>query len=115
VEGLTAPLLEAGARSVVASLWRVGDRSAAEFVEHFYAGLGAGLPTGEALAGAKRDAIRRGVPPSVWAAFTLVGDPTIRIPLHEPAASPWLPIGFAASLLAAYGLIVRRRRIVDRN
>jgi hypothetical protein len=115
VEGLTAPLLEAGARSVVASLWRVGDRSAAEFVERFYAGLGAGLPTGEALALAKRDAIRRGVPPSVWAAFTLVGDPTIRIPLHEPAGSPWLPIGLAASLLAAYGLVVRRRRIADRN
>jgi len=35
--GLTGPLLQAGAHSVVATLWPVSDRGSAEFVKRFYA------------------------------------------------------------------------------
>ena len=85
VQGLTAPLLQAGARSVVATGWRVGDRSTARFVEAFYGELAEGLPVASALRAAKLDAIRRGAPPSEWAAFTVVGDPLVRVPLSRPA------------------------------
>jgi CHAT domain-containing protein len=82
VQGLTAPLLEAGARSIVATTWRVGDESTVRLVERFYAGLSRGLPVAEALRTAKLDALQRGVPPGGWAAFTVVGDPLVVVRLR---------------------------------
>lgn len=98
VQGLTAPLLEAGARSVVATQWRVGDRATVPFVLAFYDAMSRGSPVGDALRAAKLDAIRRGAPPAEWAAFVTVGDPSVRIPLHRRA-----PI---SPLLALFGVIV---------
>jgi hypothetical protein len=85
VQGLTAPLLQAGARAVVATRWRIGDESAVAFVDALYGALARGLPVGEALRAAKLDAIRRGAPPSVWGAFTVVGDPFVTVPLRAPS------------------------------
>ena len=84
IQGLTAPLLEAGARAVVATQWRIGDRGAGPLLEGFYRALAAGLAAGDALRLAKREAIGRGAPPSEWAAFVLVGDPMVRVPLRAP-------------------------------
>jgi CHAT domain-containing protein len=97
VQGLTAPLLEAGARSVVATQWRIGDRSTVAFVERFYQGLARGLPVAEALRAAKLEAIRRGAPPGAWAAFTAVGDPLVTVPLRVPSR---VPNGWVAALAA---------------
>ncbi|MFL5579785.1 MAG: CHAT domain-containing protein, partial [Gemmatimonadaceae bacterium] len=69
VQGLTGPLLGAGARSVVATQWRIDDRAAVGLVDAFYQGLAAGLPAAEALRAAKLEALRRGAPASEWAAF----------------------------------------------
>lgn len=110
VEGLTAPILEAGARSVVASSWRVGDRQTVALVQAFYEGLARGLPVGDALRAAKLDALRRGAPAAEWAAFSVIGDPLVTVPLREPSAPwPWL---LAAGVLAsaAAGLLYRPRR-----
>ncbi len=60
VQGLTAPLLQAGARSVVATSWRVGDRSTVRFVEDFYDELARGRPVVEALRSAKLAAMKHG-------------------------------------------------------
>ena len=79
--GLTAPLMAAGARSIVATGWRIGDRSAGRLVAGFYEGLSRGLPASDALQGAKRAARRSGMPTSEWAAFALVGDPLVRLEL----------------------------------
>ena len=38
-----------------------------------------------ALRATRLDAMRRGAPPREWAAFTLVGDPLVTIPLRQPA------------------------------
>ena len=84
VQGLTAPLLEAGARAVLATGWRVSDRSIVPLVEDFYAGLARGLGAGDALRAAKLAARARGAPVSDWAAFTLVGDPLVRVSLRAP-------------------------------
>ena len=104
IQGLTAPLLEAGARSVVATSWRIGDRATVPFIEAFYAAMAGGSPVVDALRAAKVDAIRRGAPPSEWAAFTMVGDPLVRVQLVNPATRfPWMQ---AAALLLGLTVIV---------
>jgi CHAT domain-containing protein len=110
MQGLTTPLIEAGARSVVATQWRIGDRPTVRLVDDFYAGLGRGEPVAVALRNAKLAAIRRGAPTGEWAAFTVVGDPLIRIPLKEPSPRlpwVWMGVGVAVVLVA---VAVRRRR-----
>jgi CHAT domain-containing protein len=87
VQGLTSSFLEAGARSVVATQWRIDDDATVQLVVTLYAGLARGLPVTEALRQAKLDAIRRGAPLQEWAALTVVGDPLVQIPLRHPAKS----------------------------
>jgi hypothetical protein len=109
LQGLTAPLLEAGARSVVATQWRIADRSTAQLVDEFYGAMAAGRPVAEALRAAKLAAIGRGAPPRDWAAFTVVGDPDARVTLSQPAPRPslwWVAAAGAALVLG--GLLVRR-------
>lgn len=100
VQGLVAPLLGAGARAVVASLWPIGDRGTATLMQDFYDGLADGKTVGEALRDAKLAARADGTPPKIWAAFTLVGDPDIRIPLEHGRTVPWFYIGGIVLLLA---------------
>ncbi len=82
LQGLTEPFLEAGASAVVATLWQIGDRSAASFVDRFYQQLATGISVGDALHRAKRRAYDDGMSPSVWAAFTLTGDERVRTALR---------------------------------
>jgi CHAT domain-containing protein len=111
VQGLTAPFLEAGARSVVATQWQIADQTTTRTVERFYDALARGLPLSEALREAKLDAMRRGRPPREWAAFTVVGDPFVTIPLRHPAGRPWWAAGAAVLLvLVAASAGVRRAR-----
>jgi tetratricopeptide (TPR) repeat protein len=112
LQGLTGPLLEAGARSVVATQWRIGDRSTVQVVDDFYGAMAAGRPVAEALRAAKLAAIRRGAPPRDWAAFTVVGDPEARVTLIRPAPRPslwWVAAAGAALVLG--GLFVRRQGV----
>ena len=114
VQGLTAPLLQAGARAVVATGWRVEDRRTLAFVERFYAGLAERRPVVEALRAAKLDAIRRGAPPSEWAAFTVVGNPLVTVPLQspDPTGRWWLAGTLAAVATAGGAAVLRRNRIL---
>ena len=77
--GLTAPLLQAGSHSVVATLWSVNDRESAEFVKRFYGFLASGVAATDALRLAQLDAIQRGAPPRDWAAFVLTGDGFVHV------------------------------------
>ena len=74
--GLTRAFHYAGARSVLASLWRVADDSTADLMVRFYGHLKAGLSKDEALRRAQRDTIAqpRTSAPFHWAAFILSGD-----------------------------------------
>jgi CHAT domain-containing protein len=73
---LSRSFLAAGARSVVATLWPIADRPAADLMAAFYARLKSGQEKSEALRAAKLDAIRRGFAhPFYWAGFVLRGDP----------------------------------------
>jgi CHAT domain-containing protein len=74
--GLTRAFQYAGARSVLASLWSVGDESTARLMERFYRYLGSGETKDRALRAAQLDLIRSAdaSAPFHWAAFQLVGD-----------------------------------------
>jgi tetratricopeptide (TPR) repeat protein len=88
VQGLTSPLLQAGARSVVATNWTISDQRVVPFIERFYDGLARGLPVPDALRAAKLGALAAGEPPRIWAAFLAIGDPLVTVPLRVPAR-PW--------------------------
>jgi CHAT domain-containing protein len=82
VMNLSRAFLTAGAKSVVASLWRVEDRSTATLMESFYQHLAAGVSVSEALRQAQLDFIKDfGVKaqPYLWAGFEVIGDGTRRI------------------------------------
>lgn len=83
VRGLTAPLLQAGARSVLATEWPVDDARTVPMIVAFYTALADGRTTADALRQASLDALHDGAPPREWAAFRLVGDPDVRVPLRQ--------------------------------
>lgn len=74
--GMTRAFQYAGARSVLATLWEVTDRSTPGFMVRFYEGLRAGMPKDEALRAAQLSQLGegRGSRPFYWAAFQLYGD-----------------------------------------
>ena len=75
LRGLVAPLIEAGARGVAATLWAVDDQAQRLLVRRLYQRLARGESTAAALRGAKLEAIRDGAIPRDWAALVLWGDP----------------------------------------
>jgi hypothetical protein len=88
VLGLTTSLLEAGARAVLASRWAVGDRATLDFARRFYREVARGATVGDAVAAVGRQLASVGRPAREWAAFELVGDPTVRLTLrHQSLAS----------------------------
>jgi CHAT domain-containing protein len=84
VRGLTAPLLAAGSRSVLATQWRLNDKQAVPLVYTLYLQMAKGLPLTEAVRRAELAARRAGRPEREWASFILVGDPLVRMMLHAP-------------------------------
>ncbi len=80
--GLRRSLRQAGARTVISSLWRVGDEATSELMQEFYERLWAdGQGTLEALRGAQLAMLERNLVendgdglPSTWGAFVLDGD-----------------------------------------
>lgn len=72
--GLTRAFQQAGARSVVAALWGIGDSSTADLMPWFYRELRAGKPTDEALRAAQIGMLEsKKSAPFYWAAFQLYG------------------------------------------
>jgi CHAT domain-containing protein len=73
VVGLVRGLLQAGAQSLVLSLWDVHDRSTKEFMISFYSRLQQGFSKPLALQGAMTELRERYPHPYYWAPFTLIG------------------------------------------
>jgi CHAT domain-containing protein len=88
VQGLTSPLLQAGARSIAATMWRIPDLGVVKFIDDFYAALARGLPVADAMRSAKLSALKAGEAPRIWAAFNAIGDPLVVVPLRPPR-KPW--------------------------
>jgi hypothetical protein len=85
VLGLASAFLSAGVPAVVATLWPVDDAQTARLMDHFYAGLAAGLDAATALHEA-REALRASEAtrhPFFWAGYVLVGDGQVRVTLER--------------------------------
>jgi CHAT domain-containing protein len=74
--GLPRGFLYAGAKSVIATLWKVNDEASAKLMAGLYARLGRGESPSAALRGAQLDMVRdqQWSNPYYWAAFTLQGE-----------------------------------------
>ena len=101
---------QAGAKSIVTSLWSVDDRSAKVLMEYFYDHLKDGKPKHQALRQAKLDYRKEhpslGRSPFYWAAFVPVGD---RSPL-ELSGGAWGPMWIWGVIIAIVGLLLWRWR-----
>jgi CHAT domain-containing protein len=74
--GLAGVAVQAGARSVIASLWQVNDAGTARLMSEFYKSYRRGASTSEALRDAQLAMIREEgdePDPVLWASFTLLG------------------------------------------
>ncbi len=76
IMGLSRAFQYAGADNLIVSLWKVGDRSTAEFMISFYGNLKKGYSLPQALSATKRMMIRnqRYAHPRYWATFKLIGN-----------------------------------------
>ncbi len=113
IQGITAPLLEAGTRAVVASHWRLDDDRAVAFVEDLYDALAAGEAVADALRSARLAALERGAPARDWAAFSAIGDPTVRVALRRPSRRAWWI--YAAGLALALAALAEGARRMRRK
>ncbi len=95
IMNLARAFLIAGAKSVVASLWEVDDRSTATLMQHFYEQIAAGRTVADALREAQLKMLTEfgsGFQPYYWAGFTVIGDGRREInftktePVVEPSA-----------------------------
>lgn len=113
VLGLSGAFLAAGSRAVVASLWDVDDEVAARLMAVFYRELSAGAPVATALATARRDLASRPATaaPRHWAAFVVVGDGALVVPVERQGARPAVVAGAALLCGAAVaGVLAGRAR-----
>jgi CHAT domain-containing protein len=82
IMNLARAFLMAGARSVVASLWDVEDRSSAALMTRFYGHIARGETVADSLRAAQLDFLTefgKNIPAYFWAGWTVIGDGTRRI------------------------------------
>lgn len=76
VANVVNAFIEAGAQSVVSTLWEVEDRSTAQLMIAFYGNLSRRESKAEALREAQLRSLKSGDAPYFWAGFELVGEPS---------------------------------------
>ena len=110
--GLTRAFLQAGAHTVVGSLWPLRDDESAQLFELFYSRLAEGLPVATALAEATRARAAEGAPTAAWAGMVVLGDGARTFSGSEaPPGSSLRKAAMAAAVaLAALVLLLRARR-----
>ena len=119
IQGLANPLLVVGARAVAATWWPISDQASIAFVDDFYRALASGRAAGDALREAKIAALRRGAPEREWAAFSIIGDATVRPQLRLPtstlsaAALAAIALAVVAVGAVVHGVVRRKRRTAD--
>ncbi len=113
VMSLARAFFQAGAHTVVASLWRLRDDEAADLFERFYHHLGRGTSVAAALHAAQRDLIAESVPAAAWAGVVVLGDGDV-VPLpggrKEWDLPVWSWVLAAVILLLGVALYAARRR-----
>ena len=74
VLSLGRAFFQAGAHTVLGTLWPLRDDESAAFYSAFYRSLGTGASLGAAFAAARRERIAAGDPTAAWAGHVLLGD-----------------------------------------
>ncbi len=118
VMGLARAFFQAGAPTVVASLWPLRDDDGAALFDRFYHHLAQGRSVSAALRGSQLDRIADGAPGYAWAGLVALGAGDL-VPLPggrpERPAAPWAWAAAGGSLLVLAAAAVlawswRRRR-----
>ena len=89
VSNLVRPVLAAGARSVLASLWGADDTFSLALMKAFYQNLSKKFDAGESLRQAKMTLLQRLGPnatPRLWSGYLLYGDSTAALPANRTSA-----------------------------
>jgi len=113
VMGLARSFFQAGAHTVVASLWPLRDDDGAALFDRFYHHLGKGKSVAAALQAAQLDRMNEGAPAEAWAGVVVLGDGD-RIPVpggRKPRWTPWTLALIAVLALAYLALRARQRRM----
>lgn len=87
VANVVNAFIEAGAQSVVSTLWAVEDHSTAQLMIAFYGNLRRGEPKVEALREAQLSSLKSGDPPYFWAGFELDGEPNAALFANSKSTS----------------------------
>ncbi|HSN88249.1 MAG TPA: CHAT domain-containing protein, partial [Thermoanaerobaculia bacterium] len=116
VMGLARAFFQAGAHTVVASLWPLRDDDGAALFDRFYDHLAQGKSVSAALRAAQLDRIADGAPGYAWAGLVVLGEGDF-VPMPggrpETPAAPWIWIaggGAAVLLLLTIALLLARKR-----
>lgn len=75
VANLTNAFIEAGADTVVSTLWELEDQPTTQLMTEFYTRLAQHQNIGQALRGAQLQFLQAGLAPYYWASFEIVGNP----------------------------------------
>ncbi|MFL6289608.1 MAG: CHAT domain-containing protein [Thermoanaerobaculia bacterium] len=108
VMGLARAFFQAGAHTVVASLWPLRDDEGAALFDRFYRHLGQGRSVAAALQAAQRDRMEAGAPAVAWAGVVVLGDGD-RVPVPGGRGPGWAVWLAAAVLASVIGLLLWRR------
>ena len=110
VMSLARAFFQAGAHTVVASLWRLRDDEAASFFARFYKHLGHGRSVAAAARAARQDLIADGAPAAAWAGIVVLGDgDLVPLPGGRKGWSVWA-WALGAGVLAALVVLWARAR-----
>jgi len=105
--GMQKAFFEAGASSIVVSLWDVNDKYTSVFMQDFYKNLSDGNDKAEALRSAKINFIKKySANPYYWSAFVLAGN-TSPINIHKSSSNNIFFYLFAAALIMFVGYFFR--------
>jgi CHAT domain-containing protein len=115
VMSLARAFFQAGATTVVASLWQLRDNEAKELFGRFYPHLAEGRSVAASLQAAKKESLEAGAAAEAWAGVVVLGDGSAA-PFQRERAGPfglrWLP--WVAGVLVIYstglGIRVWRQR-----
>ena len=109
VLSLARAFFQAGARTVVGSLWPLRDDEAGELMDGFTRHLARGQSVSEAMTAARIELIESGAPASAWAGVVVLGDGDVVPAPGGRTRTGWM-IPVLLALLAAFLLLLRRRR-----
>ena len=113
--GMSKAFFEAGAKSIVVSLWEVNDKYTSRLMTLFYKKLSDGLDKSEALRQAKIEFIKEYSPnPYYWGAFVLSGDIS-KLQIKHPFNYYNLIIGLVVLFLIITSLLIWKYKYSKNN